>query len=120
MGACLIEKHISLSRQRKGLDIEFSLKGKEIKLLKNSIIKSWMLTKEKTYKVSSLQKQNLKFRRSIYSIADIKKGEKLSKQNIKTIRPGYGASPMKFDYFIGKKAIKNIKVGTPILNKLVK
>lgn len=120
LGACLIEKHISKNGQKKGLDIEFSLQGKEIKTLKESMIKSWKLTNNKKYQVSSEQKKNLKFRRSIYCVKNILKGDKLSNQNIKTIRPGYGASPMKYDYFIGKTARKNISIGTPINSKLIK
>ena len=120
LGACIIEKHISLKGQRTGLDIDFSLKGEEIKELKDSMIKSWLITKNKKYVLTKRQKKNLKFRRSVYCIKDIKKGEKFTKDNIKNIRPGYGASPMSFDNFLGKKTTQNIKKGTRVNSKFLK
>ena len=61
---------------------------------------------------------NIQFRRSIFSVKDIKKGEKFSKENIKVIRPGYGLSPFYFNKLIGKKSPINIKKSSP-LNKIV-
>ena len=60
---------------------------------------------------------NIQFRRSIFSVKDIKKGENL-KENIKVIRPGYGLSPFYFNKLIGKKSPINIKKASP-LNKIV-
>ena len=58
--------------------------------------------------------ENLKFRRSIYAIKDIKKNEKFSENNIKAIRPGNGLDPRLFFKIINKKSKKNIKKGNPI------
>lgn len=60
---------------------------------------------------------NVKFRRSIYAVKDIKKGEKLTKDNIKIIRPGYGISPKFLNDIIKKKSRFDIELGTPVLSK---
>jgi N-acetylneuraminate synthase len=61
-----------------------------------------------------------KYRRSIYSIKLIKKGEIISKNNIKIIRPGYGLPPEYYNKILGKVAIKNIKIGQPLKFNLIK
>tara|TARA_E500000178_G_C16637645_1_gene580521 strand:- start:203 stop:670 length:468 start_codon:yes stop_codon:yes gene_type:complete len=117
-GAELIEKHIALENQKKGFDIEFSLKGKEIKEFVNNMNKSYQLFKRKNFYRDKKEMVNIQFRRSIFSVKDIKKGEKFSKKNIRVIRPGYGLSPFYFNKLIGKKSPINIRKASP-LNKIV-
>ena len=62
---------------------------------------------------------NLKYRRSIYAIKDIKKGEKFTDKNIKTIRPAYGLNPNYYFKILNKKSKKNIKAGTPLNKKFI-
>ena len=88
MGAEVIEKHIALNGQKKGLDIKFSLKGKEIQLFKKRISETYKFLGSNNFKRSKNEMKNKKFRRSIYAYKNIKKGEKFSKKNIKVIRPG--------------------------------
>ena len=61
--------------------------------------------------------KNLIYRRSIYAISNIQKGEKFTSKNIKSIRPATGLNPTLFFKIINKKSKKNIKIGTPILKK---
>jgi sialic acid synthase SpsE len=60
----------------------------------------------------------LQFRRSIYAVSDIKKGEKFTKKNIRVIRPGFGIQPLYFEKLINKRSPFNIKREMP-LNKLL-
>ena len=119
-GAKVIEKHIAFQGQTKGFDIAFSLKGKEIKnylqVIKETSI---MMGKEKFFR-SGGEKKNLKFRRSIYSTSDIKKGEKFSKKNIKVIRPGFGIQPAYYERLLNKKSPFNIGKAKPIKKNLLK
>ena len=62
----------------------------------------------------------MKFRRSIYVVKNIQKGEKFSKINLRRIRPGYGLPPIFYDKIIGKNALKNLSSGTPLKLKYVK
>ena len=64
--------------------------------------------------------KNRKFRRSIYVVKNIKKGETFSKKNVKCIRPGYSVDPKYFDKIIGKKSPSNLNFGSRINPKIVK
>jgi len=117
-GAEVIEKHIALDNQKKGLDIEFSLKGKQIKRFKKDITNTYnMFLKKKFFREGN---ENKFFKRSIYIIKDIKKGEKLSKSNIKRIRPGDGLAPIYFDKVIGKRSMINLKAENPLTKSILK
>ena len=60
-----------------------------------------------------VEKSNVKYRRSIYVVKDIKKGDKLTKENIKRIRPGLGLEPKYYEQVLGKIAKFDMKRGTP-------
>ena len=62
----------------------------------------------------------MRFRRSIYAVSNIKKGEKFTKKNIKVIRPGFGISPIYFEKLITKKSPSDIKCETPLKKSLLK
>jgi len=114
MGARIFEKHIALENQTKGFDIKFSLKGKELFFFKKELLKTKKILGKKKFYRNKNELKNLKFRRSIYSIKDIKKNEKFTEKNIKTIRPASGLNPKFFFEILKKKSKKNIKKGSPI------
>jgi pseudaminic acid synthase len=114
MGARVIEKHIALDNQKNGLDIDFSIKGKEIKKFKEDLIKAWTLIRGVKFIRSRNELVNKKFQRSIYTVKKIRKGEKFTKLNIRRIRPGYGLSVDKWKYILGKKSNKNFSIGSRI------
>lgn len=66
------------------------------------------------------ENHNLQFRRSIYAVSDIKKGEKFTKKNIRVIRPGFGILPIYFEKLINKKSPFNIKTHTPLKISLLR
>ncbi len=107
-GAEVVEKHIALEGQKKGFDLAFSLKGQEIKdyvqVIKDT---SLMLGKNFFFRNKS-ENKSLQFRRSIYAVSDIKKGERFTKKNIKVIRPGFGVQPIYFEKLLNKKSPFNI------------
>ena len=119
-GAEVIEKHIALDGQKKGFDLAFSLKGREIKdyaeVIKDT---SLMMGKEYFFRNKS-ENQSLQFRRSIYAVFNIKKGEKFTKKNIRVIRPGFGVQPLYFKKLINKKSPFDIKSETPLKKSLLK
>lgn len=119
-GAEVIEKHIALDGQKRGLDIKFSLKGKKIKEFKENINDVYSaMGKKKFYRNPSENKSKI-FRRSIFVVKDIKRGEKLTKKNIRRIRPGYGLEPKFFDKVLGKKTKKNLYAGNPLKIQQIK
>ena len=119
-GAEIIEKHIALDNQKKGLDIEFSLKGKQIKNFKKAINETYqLLGKKKFYRVKSEEKSKI-FRRSIFISQDIKKGEKFSNNNIKRVRPSYGLPPIYYEKLLNKKSPTNLHEGNPLKKSILK
>jgi N-acetylneuraminate synthase len=114
LGACLIEKHFTLSRVNKGPDSEFSLEPDEFRQLCQDTKIAWQSLGEVGYERKSAEEENVKFRRSIYVIKDIKKGEKLTIENTKRIRPGFGLAPKYYEQILGKTAKFDIRRGTPI------
>jgi sialic acid synthase SpsE len=119
-GAEVIEKHIALEGQKKGFDLAFSLKGKEIKEYAQVIKDTSLMMGKKYFFRNKSENYSLQFRRSIYAVSDIKKGEKFTKKNIRVIRPGFGIQPMYFEKLINKKSPSNIKRQTPLKKSLLK
>ena len=119
IGAEVIEKHIALDNQKKGLDLKFSLKGKQIKHFRNVIDTTYeLLGKKKFYRSKSEEKSKI-FRRSLFITKDIKKNEKFTKNNIRRIRPGYGVSPIYYEKLIGKTSPYNLFRGNPVKKNII-
>ena len=119
-GAEVIEKHVALEGQKKGLDLAFSLKGKEIKDYAQVITDTSLMMGKKYFFRNVSENQSLQFRRSIYAVSDIKKGEKFTKKNIRVIRPGFGIQPVYFEKLINKKSPCSIKSETALKKPLLK
>jgi pseudaminic acid synthase len=119
-GAEVVEKHIALEGQKKGFDLAFSLKGKEIKDYAQVIKDTSLIMGKKYFFRNVSENQSLQFRRSVYAVSDIKKGEKFTKKNIKVIRPGFGIQPIYFEKLINKKSPSFIKRETPLKKSLLK
>ena len=113
LGARIFEKHIALSKE-KGLDSHFSLVGNEIYEYKKNLLKIHKLIKNNNFYRSKKELENKKFRRSIFCLKDIKKGERFSSENIKVVRPSDGLNPKYYEKLIGKKSKFNIKKNHPL------
>jgi len=114
-GAMIIEKHIALDNQKKGPDIDFSIKGKKILTFRNELNDVHKLISSNS-KFNSDRKNSI-HRRSIYSVMTIEKGELFTEKNVKIIRPGYGLEPRYFQTIVGKKAMSRIPYATAINKK---
>lgn len=119
-GAEIVEKHIALDNQKKGLDIKFSLKGKQIKEFREDINLAYNLLGEKSFHRNVTENKSKIFRRSIFAVKDIKKGEKFSFTNIRRIRPGFGLEPAYFNKLINRKSPYNFNEGEPLKKSLIK
>ena len=93
-GADYVEKHIALDKQKSGFDIKFSLKGKEIKKFRDDIDTAWKLRGKNYFFRNKSEKVNYIFKRSIYVISKIQKGEKFTENNVGVIRPGFSLDPV--------------------------
>lgn len=114
LGAVMIEKHFSLSNGKNTPDSFFSLDPNSFRRMVEDV-----RTVEKALGVPRLgpsrqEKKNLLFRRSLFAVRDIKRGERFTDENIKSIRPGYGLPPKHLNSILGRETKKNIKMGTPL------
>ena len=114
LGACIIEKHFTLSRGIPGPDSAFSLEPQEFKTMVNVI-----RTVEKTlgkvkFGASERECESCAFRRSLFVVKNMEAGEIFTTENMRSIRPGYGIHPRYYEEIIGKCATQNIMSGTPL------
>lgn len=114
LGACIIEKHFTLSRSIAGPDSKFSLEPKEFKQMFDGIRNVEKALGQTSYEITKKEKESVVFRRSLFVVKDMKKGDKFTKKNVKSIRPGYGLHTRHFDDVLDRKASKDIKRGTPL------
>ncbi|WP_375732276.1 pseudaminic acid synthase [Vibrio ponticus] len=114
LGACLIEKHVTMDRNGGGADDSFSLEPAELKALCQDTKTAWLALGKVTYERTEAELGNVKFRRSLYIVRDIKIGEVFTEQHVRSIRPGYGIAPKYYDEVIGKTSKKNIGKYTPL------
>jgi len=114
LGACIIEKHFTTSRQTPGPDSAFSLEPHEFKVMVESIRVAEKALGEVRYQVTQREAASCVFRRSLFVVQDVKEGEVFTEENIRSIRPGYGLLPKYIKEVLGKKSTKDIKKGTPL------
>lgn len=108
MGAKIIEKHFTLSREMEGPDHKASLEPNELKQMVESIRNIEKAMGDGIKKIQPNERQNMKIaRKSIIANRNISKGEVLTEDNLTTKRPGDGISPMRWNEVIGTKAIRN-------------
>jgi len=112
MGAKVIEKHFTLSRNDKGPDSEFSIEPQELKMLCESAKDCWLARGNIGFERQEAEKGSLVFRRSIYFINDLPAGATVTEEDIRRIRPGMGLKPKYFDQLIGKTLKVPVKRGT--------
>ena len=120
MGACLIEKHVTLDRNGGGPDDSFSLEKPELAQLCRDTKIAWQALGKVNYARKDSEKENMVFRRSLYIVKDIKAGEIFTHENVRSIRPGYGLPPKYYNEILGKKASIAISSGTALSRKLIK
>lgn len=128
LGACIIEKHFKLSDDDKGPDSAFSLTPERFRTMVDAIRKAEHgeapaidpnILGSVHYGPSDDEKKSLQFRRSLFAVEDIAKGEKFTENNVRSIRPANGLPPKEIGRILGKKAKQMIQRGTPLSWDLV-
>jgi N-acetylneuraminate synthase len=112
LGACVIEKHFTLSRKDKGPDSEFSLEPHEMERLCVDVKDAWSALGKVGYTRKEAEEKSRIFRRSVYFVRDLEKGAEITREDIRRIRPGMGLIPKFFDQIIGRKTNTQIQKGT--------
>ncbi|MEQ2010478.1 MAG: pseudaminic acid synthase [Limisphaerales bacterium] len=119
LGACIVEKHFTLSRATPGPDSTFSLEPDEFKAMVTAIRTTEKALGRVNYEVSANEAKSRQFRRSLFVVADVKAGEPFTAQNIRSIRPGHGLHTRHLGEVLGKRAARDLQRGTPLSWELV-
>ena len=114
LGAKIIEKHFCLDRSIENPDSSFSMNPAEFKQMVADIRQAEKAIGSIKYGPSKQEETNVIFRRSIFCVKDIKKGERLTEENVRVIRPGYGLAPKFYPEILGQVALRDIERGTPL------
>jgi len=120
LGACVVEKHFTLSRDDGGPDAPFSLEPHEFKEMVDSVRIAEAAIGKISYDLDERVLKNRKVGRSLFIVKDIKAGEIFTHDNLRSIRPGNGMSPRYLPDIIGKCANKDISRGTPLKWDLIR
>jgi N-acetylneuraminate synthase len=119
LGASLIEKHLTMSRSDGGPDSAFSLEPEEFKLLVHAIRTAEKSLGQVQYGPTSHEMRTRPFRRSLFFVRNIKKGELLTTENVRSIRPADGLHPRHLREVLGRLAVCDIERGTPVTWELM-
>lgn len=119
LGACMIEKHLTLSRQLGGPDSGFSLEPTEFREMVDAVRVAESALGCEHIGVAGKEENSRRFRRSLFAVQKIKRGEKFSAENVRSIRPSHGLHTRYLAEVIGKVAACDIDQGMPLSWDLV-
>jgi len=114
LGASLIEKHLTLSRADGGPDAAFSLEPQEFSSLVEAVRSAEKSLGHVQYGPTAHERRTLPFRRSLFVVRDMKKGEMFTSDNVRSIRPADGLHPKHLPEVVGRCAACDIERGTPV------
>ncbi|WP_018145935.1 pseudaminic acid synthase [Thioalkalivibrio sp. AKL6] len=119
LGASLMEKHFTLDRSGGGPDDSFSLEPEELAALCRDAKTAWQALGKVDYGRKASEQGNVKFRRSLYFVKDLKAGDVITEDAVRSVRPGYGMEPKYTADIIGKTVVTDVKSKTPIKKSLI-
>lgn len=114
LGASIIEKHFTLDRSGGGPDDSFSLEPQELAALCRDTKTAWQALGRVDYGRKSSEQGNVKFRRSLYFVKDLKAGEIIAADSIRSVRPGFGISPKYFEKIVGCRVKVSVAAGSAV------
>ncbi len=119
LGASILEKHITLSRDHAGPDSTFSVEPDEFEGLVRSVRDAHASRGEVRFGPSQAEQPSLRFRRSLWIVQDMAAGEQFTTENVRALRPADGLGPRYLDHVLGRTATHTIPAGTPLSWELV-
>jgi len=114
LGASLIEKHVTLDRSGGGPDDSFSLEPADLAALCNDSKTAWQALGNVDYGHKSSEQGNVKFRRSLYFVKDLKTGDTITEECLRSVRPGYGLAPKYMSDIVGRTVNRDVSAMTPV------
>jgi pseudaminic acid synthase len=119
LGAQLLEKHFTLSREPEGPDSVFSLEPDEFREMAGAVRAAEKALGAPCYSPTETEMKSRCFRRSLFVVQAIRRGDEITPENVRSIRPGHGLHPRHLDTVLGKRAARDIDRGTPLAWDLV-
>jgi len=119
LGACIIEKHFTITRSSRSPDIAFSLEPQEFKAMVEAVRTAEKALGEVLFEITKHETRSRVFRRSLFIVKDMEAGELFTEENIRSIRPGNGLHPRYLRGILGQRAAQAIKRGTPVSWELI-
>lgn len=119
LGASIIEKHFTLDRNGGGPDDSFSLEPSELAALCRDSKTARKAVGKVDYGRKSSEESNVKFRRSLYFVKDLKAGDTITTDSVRSVRPGYGLAPKYMKDVVGKKVNTNVLANTAVKKEFV-
>ena len=114
LGACIVEKHFTLSRSIPSPDSAFSLEPQEFEAMVEAVRTAEKALGEVRYEATEQEAKSRVFRRSLFVVEDMKAGEVFTEENVRSIRPGYGLHPRYMKDVLGRRAARGVQRGTPL------
>lgn len=114
LGACVVEKHVTLSRADGGVDSAFSLEPAELAALRRESETAWRALGTVSFGPKDTEAEGLRFRRSLHVVADVRAGEPVTADNVRSIRPTGGLPPDTITQILGRPFRADVAKGTPL------
>ncbi|MPY96766.1 MAG: pseudaminic acid synthase [Actinophytocola sp.] len=114
LGACVIEKHVTLARGDGGVDADFSLVPDELAALVTETRRGWQALGEPVLGPTPGEREGLRMRRSLYVVADVRVGDSVTSTNVRSIRPAGGLPPGELGVVLGRTFRADAVKGTPL------
>ena len=114
LGACAIERHLTVRRSDGGVDSAFSLEPDELRALRDAAIAASVAVGQPSYDLAPSEKSSIVYRRSLYVVADVASGAPLTTENVRSIRPSRGLPPSALDQVLGRTATRGLRRGEPL------
>jgi pseudaminic acid synthase len=113
VGACIIEKHFTLSRSAPGPDSAFSLEPHEFQAMVEAVRTAEQALGRVHYGLTANEEKSRVFRRSLYVVKDMRAGDLFTEETVRSIRPAKGLAPKHLGRVLGRRATRAIPAGTP-------
>lgn len=114
VGAAIIEKHFTLDRSGGGPDDSFSLESAELAELCSGAKTAWDALGTVDYGRKSSEIGNVKFRRSLYFVRELARGDLITEDAVRSVRPGFGLAPKHFSSIMGKRVARDVELNSPV------
>ena len=119
LGACVIEKHVTLKRADGGVDSEFSLEPAELAALVTETERAWQALGTTRIGPKDSEREVSRLRRSLWVVEDVAEGDEVTTSNVRSIRPSGGLSPSALPTVLGRRFRTAAPKGTPLTWDLV-